>query len=121
MKVLMILFPVVVGLLAAVASMGVGGLFISKAHVGTRAVRLDKPPAQVWAVMTDFQGATSWRKGLKSVERLPDQNGHPVWRETGSYGVIPLEIVELTPPARVVTRIADPKLPFGGTWTYELT
>jgi hypothetical protein len=25
------------------------------------------------------------------------------------------------PPAKLVVRIADPKLPFGGTWTYEIT
>jgi hypothetical protein len=34
--------------------------------------------------------------------------------------------MESTPPpgnatGRVVTRIADPKLPFGGTWTIEVT
>jgi hypothetical protein len=31
------------------------------------------------------------------------------------------EVVESTPPQRLVVRIADPDLPFGGTWTYELT
>ena len=25
------------------------------------------------------------------------------------------------PPRALVTRIADPKLPFGGTWTYEIS
>ncbi len=28
--------------------------------------------------------------------------------------------MESSPPRRLVTRIADPKLPFGGTWTYEI-
>jgi hypothetical protein len=31
-----------------------------------------------------------------------------------------LEVTELDPPRRMVTRIADEGLPFGGTWTYEL-
>jgi uncharacterized protein YndB with AHSA1/START domain len=56
------------------------------------------------------------------VERLADQNGHAVWRETYKDGQsLPLEMVELQPPKRLVARIADPKLPFGGTWTYEIT
>jgi hypothetical protein len=29
--------------------------------------------------------------------------------------------VEITPPRKLVSRIADPKLPFGGTWTFEIT
>jgi hypothetical protein len=36
-------------------------------------------------------------------------------------GTIPLETVISQPPAKLVVRIADPKLPFGGTWTYEIT
>jgi hypothetical protein len=27
----------------------------------------------------------------------------------------------MVPPRALVTRIADPKLPFGGTWTYEIS
>jgi hypothetical protein len=25
------------------------------------------------------------------------------------------------PPGKLIVRIADPQLPFGGTWTYEIT
>jgi hypothetical protein len=32
----------------------------------------------------------------------------------------PYEIVEAAPPRRLVTRVADPDLPYGGTWTFEL-
>lgn len=32
-----------------------------------------------------------------------------------------METVEMLPPSRLVGRIADPKLPFGGTWTFEIT
>ena len=31
-----------------------------------------------------------------------------------------MEVIEFLPPRRFSLRIADPKLPFGGTWTYEL-
>jgi hypothetical protein len=58
---------------------------------------------------------------LKSVKRLPDQNGLPAWVETTDSGTIPLETIASHPPSKLVVRIADPKLPFGGTWTYEIT
>jgi hypothetical protein len=34
---------------------------------------------------------------------------------------IPLQVTEAVPPRRLVTRIADPNLPWGGTWTTEIT
>ena len=34
---------------------------------------------------------------------------------------IPLQVTEAIPPRRLVTRIADPNLPWGGTWTTEIT
>lgn len=30
------------------------------------------------------------------------------------------EVVTFEPHTRIVTRIADPSLPFGGTWTFDL-
>jgi hypothetical protein len=62
-----------------------------------------------------------WREGLKSVERLPDQNGLPAHLEITSSGELPMETLEMTPPQKLVTRIADSNLPFGGTWTFEIT
>jgi hypothetical protein len=32
-----------------------------------------------------------------------------------------LQVLEFEPPRRLVTRIANTDLPFGGQWTYELT
>jgi len=43
------------------------------------------------------------------------------WRETDSSGdAITYERVETIAGARIVNRIADPKLPFGGSWTYQI-
>jgi hypothetical protein len=44
-----------------------------------------------------------------------------MWRETDKHGqTITYEAIESIPPHHLVTRIADPNLPFGGTWTYEI-
>ena len=96
------------------------GALLPKKHTATREGRYHEPPDAVWKAITDIDGMPSWRAGLKSVKRLPDANGLPAWAETLDNGVIPLETTASEPPSKLVVRIADPKLPFGGTWTYEI-
>lgn len=116
MKWLWIALAVLAGLVVIVA--GIGALLPQK-HVATRAARFHQPPDAIWAAITDIAAFPSWRPGVKSVERLPDRNGLPAWREVDNHGqAIPFEAIEWTPSQTLVTRIADPKLPFGGTWTY---
>lgn len=89
-------------------------------HVATSRARFPVGPDSLWAVITDFPRVPTWRPDVKRMERLPDQGGHPVWLEVGSTGSLPFEITEWDPPRRITTRIADPNLPFGGTWTYGI-
>jgi uncharacterized protein YndB with AHSA1/START domain len=96
------------------------GALLPKKHLATREGRYHQPPDAIWKAITDIDSMPSWRAGLKSVKRLPDVNGLPAWVETMDSGVIPLETTAAEPPAKLVVRIADPKLPFGGTWTYEI-
>lgn len=55
---------------------------------------------------------------MELLESTPE--GPVRWRETGRDGTITYEVDAAEPPRRLVIRIADPKLPFGGTWTYVL-
>ena len=75
----------------------------------------------LFAVLTDVERFAGWRSGLKRVERRPAVEGRARWLEAGDDGEILFELVEAVPGERLVTRIADPGLPFGGTWTYDLT
>jgi uncharacterized protein YndB with AHSA1/START domain len=97
------------------------GWLLPKAHTVTREARFRQPPETVWKTITDIDAMTVWRQGLKSIKHLPDQNGMPAWAETTDSGTIPFKTVISQPPSKLVIRIADPKLPFGGTWTYEIT
>lgn len=118
-KWLLIILGVLVGLVAVMFAVGA---MLPREHVATRSVHFNQPPEKIWQAITNYREFMSWRAGLKSVEPLPDKNGWPQWKETFSNGmVIPLDMVEFAPPQRMVTRIADPALPFGGTWTYELS
>ncbi|MBI3471344.1 MAG: SRPBCC family protein [Candidatus Solibacter usitatus] len=112
---------VVVGLLGLIAAAWGIGMILPKGHSVSRTLRLNQPPEAVWQAVTDYAAMPAWRGDLAKVERLPDAGGHEVWRETMKNGyVIPLETVESAPPRRLVRKIADPKLPFGGAWTYEI-
>lgn len=112
----------VVGVLAAlVALVAVIGAVLPKGHVATRSAKFHQPPEVIWQALTDVEAFPSWRPDVRRVERLPDRDGRRAWREVWKNGqVIAMETVELEPPRRLVGRIADPNLPFGGTWTYEL-
>lgn len=96
------------------------GALLPKAHEASRSARYAQPPEAVWRTITDFPAMPSWRADVDRMERGADRNGHPVWVEVSGSDRLPLEVEEAQAPRRMVTRIADPDLPFGGTWTYEL-
>jgi hypothetical protein len=98
------------------------GAFLPQQHISTRAARLHQPPDAIWQAITEYSNFPAWRKDVKRVEMLPAVNGKPAWREYDNRGgSIPYEVMVIVPPRALVVRIADPKLPFGGTWTYEIS
>ncbi len=101
-----------------VAAVVVTGMLLPKAHVATRSARFKHPPEQIWALIA---GDQSWRPDVRRYEPLPDTNGHRCWKEVDKHGrSITFETLESDSPRRLVTRIADKDLPFGGSWTYEI-
>lgn len=118
MKWALIALAVVVGVVVLAVLIG---LVLPKGHVASRTVRLKAGPEAVWALMIDFAGTPRWNRAVTKVERVGDRNGHEVWNETRRDGWgMPLETVEAVAHEKLVRRIADPKLPFGGTWMYEI-
>jgi hypothetical protein len=52
---------------------------------------------------------------------LPAKDGRKQWWEEDSHNQkVTFELVEDVPSRRLAVRIADPKLPFGGTWTFDI-
>ena len=117
MKWILIVAAVIAGLIALIAIIG---SLLPKGHTSSRTAVIGKAPDVLWQTITDCTAFPQWRADVKNVEILPDRDGHTVWREDGKNGKMTLEAVESSPPTRLVMKIADPDLPFGGTWTYEL-
>ena len=79
-------------------------------------------PAALFALISDVRACPSWRTDLTKVDVLDDDSGQLRWRETTKgNGPIVYVMEEAVPNQKLVARIADTNLPFGGAWTYELT
>jgi len=107
------------GLVLLVGLMALVGTMVPRAHSATRKARYRVAPDALFAVL---MGPPDWRTGVKGFGVLPEQNGRKRWWEQDNHGQkITYELVEAMPPERLVTRIADQGLPFGGSWTFEIT
>jgi uncharacterized protein YndB with AHSA1/START domain len=118
MKALLVVLAVVVALLACVVLIGWA---LPERHEVSRSTALPQPPDVVWRALTDAAAFPTWRSDVISVEQLSASPGHESWREQQKSGSLTYEVTEAEPPSRLVTRIADKNLPFGGSWTYELS
>jgi hypothetical protein len=84
-------------LAAIVAMVAAVGAMLPRNHVASRTLTVQRPPEEVWALVSN-----------------------PAWARDATGQDVPVETVESLPPTKLVSRIADPNLPFGGTWTYRI-
>jgi uncharacterized protein YndB with AHSA1/START domain len=96
------------------------GYALPKRHVASRTVVVAQPADRVWRAITHVEAMPTWRSGIQRVELTSADSLRPAWREVSKNGTISFEVVESVPQRRLVSRIADRNLPFGGSWTYEL-
>lgn len=108
-------------LVAVVVLVAIIGMLLPKEHTARSHATINAPPDSVWRALTDVEAFPSWRGDVSRVEMLPSPSGRKTWREIGKHGTITFEEVVAEPPRRLVGRIADPSLPFGGSWTYDVT
>jgi len=102
------------------AIMALIGIILPKGHSVSRTTRVQMPPDALYNLLTDVDRYPTWRSDLKRLERMPDREGKPAWVETMSTGRVPMYFERMERPSLLVGRIADPSLPFGGTWTYRI-
>ena len=115
------LLRVVFGLIGVVAIVWMFGMLLPRDHVASRTGTYHVPADKVWAAITDVDAMPTWRVGLKGVTRLPDREGMPAHLEDTAAGKLKIETQSMEPPLKLVNRIGSDNLPFGGTWTFDVT
>ena len=83
------LLYVMAGAATLVALMALIGARLPRDHHASRTVTLPRPPADVW----------------------------PIVIRNASTASVPVDVLESTPPFRLVTRVKESEKNFGGTWT----
>jgi hypothetical protein len=84
-------------LAALVVVIAVIGAMLPRDHVASRTLTTHRPPADLWALVSN-----------------------PAFAKDATGQDVAVETIESVPPNRLVTRIADPNQPFGGTWTFVI-
>jgi hypothetical protein len=113
MKIAAIILGILVGIVVLIA---ITGALLPRQHVATRSKVVHAAPQAVYAAIRNVADAPRWRNDVKRVEILSPTR----FREHGEHGAVTYDIVEDTPPSRLVTRIADRDLGYSGSWTYNL-
>ena len=119
MKIVLIVLGTLVAIVVIVVV--VGWSLPVKHRASRQATNLTAAPESLYATITSVEAFPTWRSKVASVARVATPTGARSYRETGDDGVILYIVDEEVPSRRLVTRIADPSLPFGGTWTFELS
>jgi hypothetical protein len=95
------------------------GWMLPVRHQASRTVTLDRSSAEVYAAIRDVEAYPRWRSDLERVELIDARSTLPRFREVSAdSGTLTMAIVEDLAPSKLVTRIDEAGLPFGGTWTF---
>lgn len=110
---------IVGGLIGLVVLVALIGTMLSRDHVATMTAVIPVPPDTAWSTLIDVASYPTWRSDLKRVEVL-SQAPTLSWREHASQGSMTFAVEAFEPPRRMIARITDKNLPFGGAWEYVL-
>lgn len=108
---------IVVILCLSVIGLYVAGRSLPQQHVASVSRDFNTSQHDVWLVLSDFADWPKWRSDLREIKL-----GHNGFTEISTGGeAVEYRIEEFDTPERIVIRIASTDLPFGGSWTFELT
>ena len=113
---------IALGVIAAVITVPViTGLLMPARFVGQVKTVFHRPPEDVWLTLADFEKHPMTGKMMKSVAKLPDENGLAAWVEDMRHGEkITVKTVETEPFTRVVREMSSASVPLTSRWEYDL-
>jgi uncharacterized protein YndB with AHSA1/START domain len=123
MKIALFIVLGLVALLALVALVFyLAGSRMPREHRSVVTATFKASRAAVWTAITDYAAMPSWWPAVKAIrtEKLPDGT-ELTWNKDGHGQEIPFRTAESRENEKLVRLIAKENLPFGGTWTFELS
>jgi uncharacterized protein YndB with AHSA1/START domain len=114
-------FIIVGALFGLVVLVALVGAMLPRDHVATVTATIPASPDRVWTALTDVAAYPSWRTDLQRVEILTQAPAPLSWKEHGKQGTLTLAVETSEPSRRLVARITDKDLPYGGAWEYVLS
>ena len=97
------------------------GASLPREHRATCRATFHAGAETIFGILTDIDGQPAWRAGLKSIRHMEPIDGKPSYVEESQHGPIRYVVESSDAPHKRVLRIADESLPYGGTWTFELS
>jgi uncharacterized protein YndB with AHSA1/START domain len=117
-----LLLGLVLLLALALLALYAAGAQMPREHRSQVAVMLPASRAAVWAAITDYAAMPAWWPAVKALRTEKRADGTLLTWNMDRHGQeVPFRTGESRPPEKLVRVIATEQLPFGGTWTYELT
>lgn len=111
----------VAGALASAGALAFAGLCawgatLPAGHVASGETEIPAAPERVYARIVDPAAYPRWRSDVRGV-RIVDEGR---WVEQSDNGSLPFRFAAQSRPDAVETAIDSDRLPFSGTWTFEL-
>ncbi len=96
------------------------GMALPKDHVARAETIVAASPAQVAALVRSVERQPDWRRSVDAIEIVGRDDGVLRYVERSGGEAILFDFREERPDALFRSTIADPSLPFGGSWTIAL-
>lgn len=112
----------ITGLVVIIAAILTIGALLPIKHTAHRIVVLEKPQAEVWAFMRNFEATPTWQKNITKTSMHLNKQGQEIWVEYSSEDdFLAFETIKDIAPHKLTRKIVGENLQFGGTWTFELS
>lgn len=105
---------------AGVIVYGVGAMLPAR-HVAAHDALIGAPVAAVAERIRGVETQPQWRSGVKGIDVLERRPNGLLYVEKSGGDAIRFDFAEEQPGTLFRSTIADPELPFGGSWTISLT
>jgi hypothetical protein len=97
------------------------GYRLPEQHTASRDRVFAATPDRIFKEISSLKAYPKWRSGVQNVRILPDSEGMTHYIEEAMTGDVAYVVEHQVPNRQYVLTIADAKLPYSGSWTFDLT